>query len=34
VAALAGRESSLRRQIELLQRDMAARKPLVDRGLI
>ncbi len=34
VNALAGREGSLRQQIRLLQQDMAARKPLVDKGLI
>lgn len=34
VEALRGREEGLRRQIELLKREMAARKPLVDRGLI
>lgn len=31
---LVSRETSLRQQIGLLQQDMAARKPLVDRGLI
>jgi len=34
VEALRGREEGLRRQVELLKREMAARKPLVDRGLI
>lgn len=34
IAVLQDREDSLRRQVALLQQDMSARKPLVDKGLI